>query len=170
MSFDGAGLGLEGQELVYSHWRAMTRGRPFALRADIDQSRMIGELAHVSIVAREAEGFRYRIAGSGLRQTFARDARGLLVNEIPACTGLPAWEEGLRRCAAEARPVIGRSRTMDGQVHYWMRLPLSSDGVRVDQVLCHDRILPMDSLSDPELAAKAADRALRLDIDELCAA
>ena len=42
--------------------------------------------------------------------------------------------------------------------------------VNVDQVLCHDRVLPAEALTDPERAARAADRALRLDADELQAA
>jgi len=170
MSFDGTGLGLGGREKVHGAWRAILNGRTFGRRDDLDHAMMIGELAHVSIVARDADGFRFRIAGSGLRQAFEREAKGLLVTEIAACNGLSAWGEGLRRAIGDARPVMGRSCTPSGMVHYWMRLPMSSDGVTIDQVLCHDRVLPADAVHDPDRAARAADRAMRLDADELQAA
>ena len=170
MSFDGTGLGLEGREKVYGAWRAILNGRPFGRRDDLNHSMMFGELAHVSIVARDADGFRFRLAGSGLRQAFEQEAKGVRVAEIPACKGLSAWDEGLRRAIGDGRPVMGRSRTPSGMIHYWMRLPLSSDGVTVDQVLCHDRVLPPEAIQDPDRAARAADRAMRLDADELQAA
>jgi hypothetical protein len=167
MSYDGTGPGLAGQELVYAAWRLTLRGRDFALRSDLDLSRMIGELAHVSVLAREDAGFRFRIAGSGLYQAFALEARGRLISEIPSCAGQPAWSEGLTRALREGRPVLGRSRTPSGKIHFWMRLPLSSDGVTPDQVLAHDRILPLEALVDPDRAARLADRAMRLDAEEL---
>jgi hypothetical protein len=170
MSFDGTGLGLEGRDKVHGAWRAILNGRSCGRRDDLDYARMIGELAHVSIVAREADGFRFRLAGSGLRHAFEQEARGLLVSDIAACKGQSAWDEGLRRALSDGRPVMGRSRTASGMIHYWMRLPLSSDGVTVDQVLCHDRVLPAESMQDPDRAARAADRAMRLDAAELRAA
>lgn len=170
MSFDGTGLGLEGREKVHGAWRAILNGRTFGLRSDLSHAMMKGELAHVSIVEREGAGFRFRLAGSGLRHAFGQEAGGQLVSEIPACRGLSAWDEGLRRAISDGRPVMGRSGTPGGMVHYWMRLPLSSDGVTVDQVLCHDRVLPVEAMADPDRAARAADRAMRLDADELQAA
>lgn len=170
MSFDGTGLGLEGRERVHAAWCAILNGRGFGRRSDLEHWRMKGELAHVSIVAREAAGYRFRIAGSGLRIAFGQEAQGSLVKALPQCRGAAAWEDGLRRAVEDCRPVIGRSRTADGMLHYWMRLPLSSDGVTVDEVLCHDRILPMEAMSDPDAAARDADRAMRLDAGELQAA
>src|SRR5262249_30225929 len=153
------GPGLSGQRLVYAAWRAAAGVRGFALRSDLDLSSMIGELAHVSVLGKDADGFRFRLAGTGLRQTFAREAKGLLVDEIGACSG-QAWDEGLRLAVLEARPVIGRSRMGDCFAHFWMRLPVSSDGRDVDLVLAHDRILPVDALGDPDRAARLADLAL----------
>lgn len=168
---DGRGhAGLSGQERVHRAWRARAAGRGFIRRDELDLSAIGGELAHVSVLARETCGLRFRIAGSGLRHAFGREARGMRVDEIEVCEGAAAWSESALGALARTGPQSGRTRTDDGMVHYWLRLPMSSDGASVDMVLCHDRYLPAEALADPEMAARAADAALRLDGVELRAA
>jgi hypothetical protein len=168
MLFDEATPGLSGQELVYSAWKARLHGRDFIAREDISLGGFARELANVSIVARETDGgFRFRLAGTALRNAFGREARGLRSEEVVDCAGKGAWCEGLHRALDLCQPVMGQSPTADGGIHYWMRLPMSSDGVTLDLVLCHDWILPAEALVDPERAARKASRALRLDCEEL---
>jgi hypothetical protein len=171
MLFDDVTPGLSGQELVYSAWQARLHGRDFIAREDISLGGIARELANVSILAREADGgFRFRLAGTALRQVFGREARGLRSEDVVNCTGKGAWCEGLHRALDLCQPVMGQSPTADGGVHYWMRLPMSSDGVTLDLVFCHDWILSAEALVDPELAARKANRALRIDREELVAA
>ena len=66
-----------------------------------------------------------------------------------------------------AMPVSGVTRMNDGTMHYWLRLPLSSDGVEADMVLCHDRYLPAEAAADPDKAAMLADLLLRRDVGHL---
>ena len=167
MLFDEVGPGLSGQAAVYESWQARLHGRNFIAREDLDLSNIMPELAHVSVLAREADGgFRFRLAGTALRLAFGREARGLRSEDVVSCAGQGPWCEGLHQALDLRQPVIGRSRTAAGGVHFWMRLPMSSDGVRADLVLCHDRILPAEAMVDPEQAASKANRALRIDREE----
>jgi hypothetical protein len=171
MLFDEATPGLSGQELVYSAWAARLHGRGFVAREDISLGGFVRELANVSIVEREMDGgFRFRLAGTALRNAFGREARGLRSEDVVDCAGKGAWCEGLHRALDLCQPVMGQSPLPDGGVHYWMRLPMSSDGVTLDLVLCHDWILSAEALVDPELAASKASRALRIDREECVAA
>lgn len=171
MLFDETGPGLSGQAAVYDSWQARLHGRTFIAREDLDLSRIIAELAHVSVLEREADGgFRFRLAGTALRVAFGREARGLRSEDVLSCAGQGPWCEALHQTLDLRSPTVGRSRTPDGGVHFWMRLPMSTDGVTADLVLCHDRILPAEALIDPEQAARTANNALRTDRDELTAA
>lgn len=161
---------LRGQERLHAAWRARLHGRVFVMREELDPSSIGAELAHVSILAREPGSLRFRLAGSALRQMFGREARGLRVDEVEACAQASAWMDATHQAMNRRDAVSGCTRLADGRVHFWLRLPMSSDGVHADMVLCHDRYLTLDALADPDMAARAADLALRLDAVEMQAA
>jgi hypothetical protein len=170
MSSDTGGPRLSGQARVHDVWSAALNGRDWIHKDDLNLSLIIGELANVSVLQRDGGGYRFRLAGSAVRAEFEREARGAFVDEIDDCRGSAAWCEGLNRSLEMLKPVLGRTRTEDGLVHFWLRLPMSSDGETVDLVLCHDRFLPMEALADPDRYARTADQRLRLDSSELQAA
>lgn len=170
MQFEDGAPGLTGQALVYEAWRGRLYGRSFIAREDLDFAKIASELAHVSVLACEGGCFRFRLAGTGLRQAFGCEARGRSASEIEMCREGAMWAELAAKSLARLSPVAGRTRMADGSIHYWLRLPMSSDGVMADLVLCHDRYLPAEALLDPERAARAADQALRLDGQEQAAA
>jgi len=161
---DTSRLGLSGQARVYECWESRLQGRRFVTRQEVELCAMIAELAHVSVVAREDARYRFRLAGTALRQAFGREARGVDVSEFGSCDGQWAWNEALDEALDAEKAVVGRTRLPDGAIHFWMRLPMSSDGERADLVLCHDRYLPAEALYDLEAAARDADKSLRLDI------
>jgi hypothetical protein len=163
---DTSRLGLSGQARVYECWESRLQGRTFVTRQEVELRAMIAELAHVSVVARDGDGFRFRLAGTALRQALGREARGVAVGEFIACDGQWAWNEALDEALGAEKAVVGRTRLSDGSIHFWMRLPMSSDGAGADMVLCHDRFLPAESLGDLEAAARKADQDLRLDVLE----
>lgn len=155
---------LSGQARVYNAWAECCAGRAFIDRAELNMARIAPEMAHVSVLSRsEEEGFRFRLAGSGLRQVFDCDARGRRLNEVQLCIGDEAWADASNQALDHLMPVEGRTITNCGRIHYWLRLPISSNGKRADMVLCHDRYLPLGAEADPEAAAKSLDQALRLD-------
>lgn len=160
----------KGQEKVFEAWRLRLRGRSFIAYQDIDIPAINRELAYVSVLGCEDGRFRFRLAGTGLQHVFGGEARGKSVDEIEACRGQVMWAELASRALLRATPVSGMSRRPDGTVHYWLRLPLSSDGAQVDLVMCHDRYLPAEALLDPDGAASRADMSLRLDnVDRVAA-
>jgi len=169
MQFEEIETCLMGQDRVREAWRRLLHGRQFIHREDFTVGCVGVELAHISILACEGGRFRFRLAGSGLRAAFGCEPRGLCAQDIELCRDSTVWTELAAKALARLAPVSGRTVMADGTIHYWMRLPMSSDGVMADLVLCHDRYLPADSLEDPEAAARAADAALRRDTVRMAA-
>ena len=65
---------LSGQALVLKAWETRLFGRAFIAREDLDLSTIACELAHVSVLALDEEGLRFRLAGSGWYETdFKKD-------------------------------------------------------------------------------------------------
>jgi hypothetical protein len=103
------------------------------------------------------------LAGTGLQAIFGGEARGKTADQIDACRGGAMWAELATRSLLRETPVSGATRLKDGSIHYWLRLPLSSNGVEADMVLCHDRYLPAEAAVDPDRAAMRVDLLLRRD-------
>jgi len=169
MQTELAAADLTGQAMVFAAWQRRLHGRDFIAKDDLDLSSMIAELAHVSILELGQDGLWFRLAGTGLRGVFGCESRGLYLDEIEKCRDA-AWIDAATKTLASVAPSAGRSRLACGSLHFWIRMPMSSDGVNVDLVLCHDRYLPPEALADPDLAARRANLALRLDAVELYAA
>lgn len=163
MSFDQMDAVPAGQHKVLEAWRKRLRGRKFITCTEIDIPAINRELAYVSVLSCEEGHFRFRLAGTGLQHVFGGEARGKAADEIEACRGGAMWAELATRAMLRATPVSGITRLADGSVHYWLRMPMSSDGVEADMVLCHDRYLPPEALADPDRAAQRVDLSLRRD-------
>lgn len=164
MSFDHVAAAPSGQTKVLESWRKRLRGRNFITCEDIDISAINRELAYVSILSCEDGGqFRFRLAGTGLQAIFGGEVRGKTADQIDACRGGAMWAELATRSLLRETPVSGATRLKDGSIHYWLRLPLSSNGGEADMVLCHDRYLPAEAAVDPDRAAMRVDLLLRRD-------
>lgn len=170
MTFDRNEAAPSGQTKVFEAWRRRLRGRSFITCEDIDIAAINRELAYVSVLSCENGRLRFRLAGTGLQSVFGGEARGKTADEIDACRGGAMWAELATRAMLRSMPVSGMTRMSDGSVHYWLRLPMSSDGVEADLVLCHDRYLPAEALADPDRAASKVDLSLRRDCGDLVAA
>lgn len=163
MSFDQVAAAPSGQQKVLDSWRKRLRGRNFITCEEIDIAAINRELAYVSVLTCEQGQFRFRIAGTGMQQAFGCEVQGKTADEIAMCRGGSMWSEMAARSMLRAIPVSGATRMADGSMHYWLRLPLSSNGVEADMVLCHDRYLPPEAAVDPDRAAMRADMSLRRD-------
>jgi hypothetical protein len=170
MSFDQMHAVPSGQQKVLEAWRKRLRGRNFITAGDIDIPAINRELAYVSVLGCEDGSFRFRLAGTGLHHVFGGEARGKTTDDIDACRGGLMWGEMANRAILRAVPVSGVKRLADGSYHYWLRLPMSSDGVEVDMLLCHDRYLPPEASHDPDRAALWVDLSLRRDNSGLAVA
>jgi hypothetical protein len=170
MSFEHTPAAPSGQQKVLEAWRRRLCGRSFITCGEIDIPAINRELAYVSVLSCEDGRFRFRLAGTGLHAVFGGEVRGKTADEIEVCRGGQMWGELATRALLRAVPVSGAERLLDGSIHFWLRLPMSSDGSEVDMVLCHDRYLPPEALSDPERAAQRVDMALRLDCGDFAPA
>lgn len=170
MSIDHNVAAPKGQRQVLEAWMRRLKGRAFITCEDIDISALNRELAYVSVLDCTEGRFRFRLAGTGVQRALGGEVRGRTVDEIETCQGGAMWAELATRAMLRSMPVSGATRLKDGTVHFWLRLPLSSDGVEADMVLCHDRYLPGEALADPDMAARRMDLLLRLDADGLVAA
>ncbi len=170
MSYEHTPAAPSGQQKVLEAWRKRLCGRSFITCGEIDIPAINRELAYISVLSCEDGRFRFRLAGTGLHQVFGGEARGKAADDIEACRGGLMWGELATRALLRAIPVSGAERLMDGSIHFWLRLPMSSDGSEVDMVLCHDRYLPAEALADPDRAAHRVDLALRLDCGDYAAA
>jgi hypothetical protein len=167
MSYELSVAAPSGQVKVLESWRKRLRGRTFIMCEEIDIPAINRELAYVSVLSCEEGKFRFRLAGTGLQQMFGGEARGKCADDIDACRGGAMWAELATRSILRATPVSGMTRMVDGTIHYWLRLPLSSDGVEIDMVLCHDRYLPAEAAMDPDKSAMQVDLSLRRDAGHL---
>ncbi len=170
MSFEHTPAAPSGQQKVLEAWRKRLCGRSFITCTEIDIPAINRELAYVSVLSCEDGAFRFRLAGTGLQPVFGGEVRGKTADEIDACRGGPMWGELATRALLRAIPVSGAERLRDGSFHFWLRLPMSSDGSEIDMVLCHDRYLPPEALADVDRAAQRADMSLRLDCSDFAAA
>lgn len=152
-----------GQQKVFDAWNKRLRGRNFITVEDIDIPAINRELAYVSVLSCEQGQFRFRLAGTGLQGVFGGEARGKTADQIEACRGGAMWAEMATRSILRSMPVSGVTKQADGSFHFWLRLPMSSDGIQADMVLCHDRYLPAEAMEDLERAAQRVDLSLRRD-------
>lgn len=164
MSIDQTVAAPRGQQKVLDAWSKRLRGRSFITCEDIDIPAINRELAYISLLACEEGEFRFRLAGTGLQHVFGGEARGKATGDVTVCRGGLMWSELAARSMLRAMPVSGMTEMSDGTLHFWLRLPVSSNGVEADMVLCHDRYLPPEALQDPDRAAQTVDMSLRLDL------
>lgn len=170
MSIDKTVSAPRGQQKVLDAWSKRLRGRNFITCEDIDIPAINRELAYISLLGCDDGQLRFRLAGTGLQHIFGGEARGKATSEIEACRGGSMWTELATRSMLRAMPISGMTELSDGSVHFWLRLPVSSNGVEADMVLCHDRYLPAEALNDPDRAALQIDLSLRRDTGALLAA
>ena len=150
-----AQLVIPEQRQLFDYWlnKCCPDGLPG--RRDISPSDIPRLLPHVSLidVLSAAGGFRYRLAGSRLREIFDREVTGTVVPSL-AEDGKPGyWFKALERVVGSARPVNGALRgarqSSEHLVQFWLRLPLSCHGDGVDMILGHDICVPVDAVAVP---------------------
>ncbi len=157
---------LADQREVVGYWASLKNGREIPSRADFHPSRILRRLPNVSLVDVGACGgqFRFRLAGTGLRDTFGLELTGRYLDQAPMGDQLDLWRTVYRRVAETGAPASGYTpllwRDRPGLVQAWLRLPFSEDGKTVNMVLGYDRFLPIERdaarLNDEPRAAALA--------------
>ncbi len=148
------GVAVRAHEELYSYWASLKQGPSLPARERLDPGDIKRLLPTISLIdvlpgpmGEEAPDFRMRLAGTGLYSVYGREITGRRLGEIYNSTAAEYWRHELGRVVCERRPAVGvHSLAWRGASHIsilWLRLPLASDGERVDMILGFDAIIGM---------------------------
>jgi hypothetical protein len=139
-------LSLPCQLEVLHYWLGLRNGRLMPSREDFRPARVVKRLPLVSLVdivsdvAGDGPAFRFRLAGTGLRDMIGRELTGTFFSSLPEY-----WSDMTRRVIETRTPQHGfQSLAWAGKpfvIQAWLRLPLSTDGETVNMVLGYDRFI-----------------------------
>lgn len=95
----------------------------------------------------------FRLAGTRLRDIYGQEITGKRACEVFSGEGADYWRRIHGRVVVKCLPlhgvVRGPAKGRDHVVLFWLRLPLSEDGERVDRILCYDVAGPAESRRTP---------------------
>lgn len=128
----------ERQQRLVAYWKSKQVAGTWPGRRDINPGDVLGALSTVSLVERSAEGFRFRLTGSRLRDLFGGNLQGKLISLIDRSVE-EAGSASMDLALETGRPVSG-SRKVMGRWHFWLRLPLLDEQGRPRLVLCADEL------------------------------
>jgi hypothetical protein len=140
-------LAVRSHEELFAYWASLREGGRLPARAQISPDHFKRHLPTVSLidVRREPRDYRLRLAGTGLYGVYGREITGKSLEDVYSPEAADYWREELDRIVDEGRPGVGcHSLSWRGATHLsilWIRLPLASDGRRVDMILGYDQIV-----------------------------
>jgi hypothetical protein len=147
-----AQLVTQGQRELYDYWHYSAGPRRMPARSDLDPFRVPKLLPCIGLidVTEGLENARFRLAGTGLREVYGGEITGKLVNRVFAGACADYWngihEQVIEDSSALHGVARGPSQGRDHIVLFWLRLPLSQDGARVDRILCYDTTAPIENV------------------------
>jgi hypothetical protein len=125
---------------LYGYWNEKRRGRRFPARRDIDPldfPYVLGQMMLID-VSYDPLQFRFRLYGSELVDRMGFDMTGLILDKHPLPEFRDFLERGWREVIDTGRPVhVFFNRLIDDRQRRFesLRLPLSSDGVKIDMLM-----------------------------------
>ncbi len=150
-----AQLVIPEQRQLFDYWLQRSASGGLPGRSDISPADIPRLLPHLSLldVLPDAGGFRYRLAGSRLRDIFDREVTGTVIAPTGQDGKAGYWFTAHERVVRSARPVNGAMRgtrqSSEHLVQFWLRLPLSCRGNGVDMILGHDLCVPVGAVDLP---------------------
>jgi hypothetical protein len=137
---------VRSHEELFSYWASLREGGRLPARRQLDPRAFKRHLPTVSLTdVAENRGFRLRLAGTGLYPVYGREITGKALEEVYSPDAAAYWRRELEKVVDERRPSVGvHSLSWRGAKHMsllWIRLPLASDGKRVDMILGYDAVL-----------------------------
>ncbi len=151
---------VDEQKQLYSYWRNKAQGRGMPSRTDICPKDFVALLPTISLIDVEESPrrYRFRLVGTELWNIYQREITGSFVDELD--WSRDEWLTVYSEMTRQKLPVQGTRYapvpTHDHLVQHWLRLPLSSDGCRVDMILCHDVFLPVNHMGNSDQSRFAA--------------
>ena len=155
---------VRAHEELFAYWASLREGAQLPGRRHLDPGGIKRLLPTVSLidVVPQAPGegpleFRMRLAGTGLYGVYGREITGKRLADIYNSAAADYWRAELTKVVADRRPAVGvHSLAWRGASHLsilWLRLPLASDGDRVDMILGLDAVVGMTQMQSGIRAA-----------------
>ncbi len=127
---------------LYEYWAERRGDRAMPARADldpIDMAFVIGNVILVDVIEGNPPRFRIRLHGTNLSQRVGFELTGKMLDEMPWNEFRKLSEQSFAWVATRRQVLHRRSeRLLDDRLHRYEVVihPLSSDGERVDMLLC----------------------------------
>lgn len=134
-------------EEMFAYWAALRTDGRLPGRADVDPDPIKRHLPTVSLIDVRPDplSFRVRLAGTALYGLYGRETTGLTVDEVYGPDESPYWRAELEKVVEAGRPGVGirslAARDKGALSVLWLRLPLATDGKRVDMILGYDAVI-----------------------------
>ncbi|HTK34897.1 MAG TPA: PAS domain-containing protein [Caulobacteraceae bacterium] len=138
---------VRSHEELFAYWTSLRQGGRLPARAQINPDRFKRHLPTVSLidVLDEPRDYRLRLAGTGLYGVYGGEITGKTLEDVYSQDAADYWRTELDRIVEQGRPQVGcHSLSWRGQSHLsilWIRLPLASDGKRVDMIMGYDQVM-----------------------------
>jgi hypothetical protein len=127
---------------LFDYWESKRGGREMPSRADIDPLDLgfvIGNVILIDVIAGSPPGFRIRLHGTNLTERVGYELTGKKLDELPQAEFRELARLSFTKVATTAAPLHAlNDRILDEQIRRYetVILPMSSDGSRVDMLLC----------------------------------
>jgi hypothetical protein len=143
----GPATAVRAHEEIFAYWASLRSSGRLPSRASIHPAHFKRHLPTVSLidVCPGQDGYRLRLAGTGLYGVYGREITGRTLDEVYNTAAADYWRVELDKVVRERRPGVGvHNFGWRGAGHLsilWLRLPLSSNGADVDMILGYDAVL-----------------------------
>lgn len=143
---------LGDQREVYEYWLKLRGTGEMPARCEFRPAAIVRRLPMVSLVEISScnRRFRFRLAGTGLRDVFGEELTGRYLTDIAFGEQTDFWREVYDDVAGSAAPAQGYTRIAWRErppvVQAWLRLPLAGPDGKVSTILGYDRFLPMERM------------------------
>lgn len=148
-----------GQRELFDYWLRSADGRRMPARSDLDPLKVPRLLPHMGLIdVRGGVGeASFRLAGTRLHEIYGQEITGKRIGEVFSGARAAYWQRVHGRLVDAGLPLQGVVRgPTEGREHvllFWLRLPLSEDGGRVDRILCLDTAGPAECHVAPPAVA-----------------
>lgn len=146
-----AQLVMQGQRELFDYWHRSAGDRRMPARSDLDPLKVPKLLPSIGLIdVRDGlDQASFRLAGTRLHDIYGQEITGKRAGEVFSGEAADYWRRIHGRVVAEGLAlhgvVRGPAKDRDHVVLFWLRLPLSEDGGRVDRILCYDVAGPTES-------------------------
>jgi hypothetical protein len=142
----------KAHEALFAYWASLRAGARLPSRSDLnpkDIKRLLPTVSLIDVLADTPKpgliDYRMRLAGTGLYGVYGREITGRRLAEVYSASAADYWRRELGAVVAERRPAVGvHNLGWRGASHLsilWLRLPLATDGERVDMILGFDAVI-----------------------------